>query len=280
MDILITGATGFIGKHVVQYLNKLHPLHQITLARRQKPHQSLPYHHYVAFDLNEEQSYANVFRKNYDILIHLAWPAVHQYGSPVHLSQALPANKMFLRLAMDHCQSITVAGTCFEYGLVKGKVGENTACKPVTVYGEAKNRLREYLFNEPGRFQTNLQWLRIFYVYGPGQPESSLIPQLTTSIKRGDMSFNMSGGQQVLDYLPVEKLAEYIVEAALKKNKAGIYNCCSGKPVKLEDFVRNYIKEHFPGTDIRLNLGYYGYNPKEPMEFWGDNSKLKQLLDE
>ena len=44
----------------------------------------------------------------------------------------------------------------------------------------------------------------------------------------------MSGGEQERDYLPIEKVAEYIVTIALQDNISGIINCCSGKPIKVK----------------------------------------------
>jgi len=88
--------------------------------------------------------------------------------------------------------------------------------------------------------------------------------------------FNMSGGEQVRDYLPVEKVAEYIVSIALQKQVTGVINCCSGEPVTIKDLVNDYLalkKQH-----ITLNLGYYPYPDYEPMRFWGDNTKLLAVL--
>jgi dTDP-6-deoxy-L-talose 4-dehydrogenase (NAD+) len=56
----------------------------------------------------------------------------------------------------------------------------------------------------------------------------------------------------------------------------GIINCCSGKPITVEQFVRNYLKKI--EKNIKLNLGYYPYPDYEPMEFWGDTAKLNPIL--
>ncbi len=87
----------------------------------------------------------------------------------------------------------------------------------------------------------------------------------------------MSGGEQERDYLPVEKVAEYIVAVALQNDVNGIINCCSGKPIKIKELVTNYLKEN--NADIKLNRGYYPYPDYEPMSFWGDDTKLKQILN-
>ncbi|MCK5226422.1 MAG: NAD(P)-dependent oxidoreductase, partial [Planctomycetes bacterium] len=87
----------------------------------------------------------------------------------------------------------------------------------------------------------------------------------------------MSGGEQIRDYLPVKKVAEYIVNIATQKKITGIINCCSGEGITIKKLVENYIKEN--KLDIKLNLGYHPYLDYEPMEFWGDNEKLKNILE-
>jgi dTDP-6-deoxy-L-talose 4-dehydrogenase (NAD+) len=56
----------------------------------------------------------------------------------------------------------------------------------------------------------------------------------------------------------------------------GIINCCSGEPISVKDFVVNYLL--LKNKHIDLNLGFYPYADYEPMEFWGDNTKLKKIV--
>ncbi len=87
----------------------------------------------------------------------------------------------------------------------------------------------------------------------------------------------MSGGEQLRDYLPVEKVAEYIVRTALQNDVTGVINCCSGKPVSVRKLIEDYLEEK--KKNIRLNLGYYPYPDYEPMAFWGDIRRLKSCCD-
>jgi nucleoside-diphosphate-sugar epimerase len=114
-------------------------------------------------------------------------------------------------------------------------------------------------------------------MYGRGQSENSLFSQLEKALEAGDEVFNMSGGEQERDFLPVEKVAANIVEIALQNKVEGIINCCSGVPVKIKDLVQQYLDER--QRSIKLNLGYYPYTDYEPMRFWGDNSKLKSIIN-
>ena len=121
----------------------------------------------------------------------------------------------------------------------------------------------------------DLKWVRLFYMYGEGQNPKSLLSQLDQAIDNNESQFNMSGGKQVRDYLPVEEVANHIVSISLQKKVTGIINCCSNEPITVEELVRQHVKKR--RANIELNLGYYPYPDFEPMEFWGDNTKLKSI---
>ena len=87
----------------------------------------------------------------------------------------------------------------------------------------------------------------------------------------------MSGGMQVRDFLHISTVAEYIVSIASQNEIKGIVNCCSGMPVTVKDFVLKYLESK--NKKIQLNLGYYPYATYEPMEFWGDITKLKSIIN-
>ena len=114
-------------------------------------------------------------------------------------------------------------------------------------------------------------------MYGKGQNPNSLLSQLNKAIVNDEKIFDMSGGEQVRDFSPVEKVAEYIVEIALQKKVTGVINCCSGKPVTVKEFVENHLIRN--NQKITLNLGYYPYPDYEPMRFWGDDTKLNTILN-
>lgn len=93
--------------------------------------------------------------------------------------------------------------------------------------------------------------------------------QLRFSIKNKEKYFKMSKGDQMIDYLPISKLVRKILMVLESKNN-GIFNICSGKPIKLKDLVNKYIKSK--KSAIKLKLGYYPYLKYEPKYFWGENN--------
>jgi dTDP-6-deoxy-L-talose 4-dehydrogenase (NAD+) len=86
----------------------------------------------------------------------------------------------------------------------------------------------------------------------------------------------MSGGIQIRDYMHVSQVAGNLVKIALQNEIIGIINNCSGIPVKLVDFVNEYLFNR--KKEINLNLGCYPYSIYEPMYFWGNIDKLNKIL--
>jgi dTDP-6-deoxy-L-talose 4-dehydrogenase (NAD+) len=279
MKILVTGATGFIGNYVVNELLR-HNCDVIATSidsAEAKPCSWLSKVTYIPCDLNLEKNNYFTFFNEPDLLIHLAWEGLPNYKELFHIEKNLFFNYRFLKNIIENgLKDLTSVGTCLEYGMQTGALSENTPANPTTAYGLAKDTLRKFLEQLQKKTEFKFKWIRLFYTYGKGQSHNSLLIQLEQAIATGQSSFNMSKGQQIRDYLPVEKLAEYIVNISLQNKVTGIINCCSGKPITVEQFVRNYLKKI--EKNIKLNLGYYPYPDYEPMEFWGDTAKLNPIL--
>lgn len=279
--ILVTGASGFIGGHVIDEL--LRQGHEViaTSASPEKASSKEWYKAvtYIPFDLSDFSSntdYYNFFNKP-DILIHLAWEGLPNYKSAFHLEENLPRHYNFLKnLVHNGLKDVTIAGTCFEYGMQEGCLSEDLPAMPSNFYAVAKDKLRILLMEMSKSFPFYLKWARLFYMYGKGQNPNSLLSQLDRALENDELVFNMSGGEQVRDFLPVEKVAEYMVAIAIQQSVSGIINCCSGIPVTVKQFVQNYLKAR--SKSIRLNLGYYPYADYEPMSFWGNDKILKGIL--
>ena len=105
----------------------------------------------------------------------------------------------------------------------------------------------------------------VLYVWKRANPKS-ILSQLDTAIENGDSVFNMTGGEQLRDYLPVEAVAQQLLDLFLSR-KEGTYNICSEKPISVRRLVEERIRER--SSAIKLNLGYYPYPEEEPMAFWG-----------
>lgn len=278
MRVAITGASGFVGSHVLREL-QTRDLDVVIVGRSAA---RLPVNNdrtkFVWMDIAQETADPIELMEKPDTLIHLAWDGLPNYQSPNHVESELPAQQRFLDACLaSGLRRLIVSGTCFEYGMLSGAIPEESPTVPCTQYGIAKNLLHRHLQESQFRHSTQLGWLRLFYLYGPGQSKSSLYASLTEAIMQGDSEFDMSGGEQVRDFISIQEAARIITDIALLPNDVGVVNVCSGKPKTVRELVETWTNEMH--SRITLNLGRLPYSQIEPMSFWGDRSKLDSLLE-
>ena|SRR5258708_3623216 len=108
-------------------------------------------------------------------------------------------------------------------------------------------------------------------MYRKGQGKKPIYSLLTDAIRREDVYFDMSGGEQLRDYLHVDQIAEYLTRLLCKQIDAGIANICSGAPRSMRGIVETWVAEN--DWQINLRLGRHPYPDYEPFAFWGKRSK-------
>lgn len=277
MKVAVTGASGFVGRYVLAELTR-RSLDIVAVTRYTARAADWPKSaHIVEMDIGQPSPDPFDQLGRPDVLIHLAWDGLPNYTSLHHFESELPRQYQFLNaLVKAGLPSLLVTGTCFEYGMQSGSLTEDLPTQPSNPYGYAKVALRRQLEFLRAVHPFAFTWARLFYVYGDGQAKSSLYPQLREAVSRGDRSFNMSGGEQLRDYLPVDEVARLIVELAIRKSDAGVVNVCAGKPISVRRLVEGWLAEH--RWAIQLNLGHYPYPDYEPMAFWGDRRRLDSIL--
>ena len=279
--ILVTGATGFIGHYVVSSLLQ-NGCKVVASSSSQDKARSYPWFSKVTYrvldlSLQDDKTDYYLYFNAPDAAIHLAWEGLPNYMAEFHMKENLPRHYAFLHnLVKNGLKDLTVTGTCFEYGMREGVLKEDMPANPSNAYARAKDELRMALAALQQDIRFHFKWARLFYMYGNGQNPKSLFSQLQSAIDNHAAVFNMSGGEQLRDYLPVEKVADYIVQIALQNRVEGIINCCSGRPVSVKKMVADYLAAR--GASIQLNLGYYPYTDYEPRAFWGDTSLLNSVL--
>lgn len=283
MKILVTGATGFIGNYLIEELLQDKTNEVIATSRnieKAKKSEWFLKVKYLSYDLDSEEE-LNLFEyfDKPDRVIHLAWDGLPNYNDLIHIEKNLFSNYHFIKnLVANGLQDITITGTCFEYGLINGCLSEDLQTNPSNSYSIAKDSLRKFVEELHKQFKFNYKWIRLFYMYGEGKNEKSLIALLDKAMQNGEKKFNMSGGEQLRDYLLIQEVVSNISKIALQnKIDNQIINCCSGKPISIRKFVENYLDER--NYEMKLNLGYYPYPTYEPMAFWGDDSKLRRIKE-
>ena len=275
--ILLTGQTGFIGSNLIKLLinNNLQVISLIRSEFENNFYENNLYKKYI-YCISKENNLEKIIDENVEGIIHLAWNDVRDVHSESHLNFSVDAHYDFLlKLIQAGIKNIFVLGTCFEYGKIEGLIDENMNPCPVTNYGKAKLKLYNRLIKLQLLYDFKLTWGRLFYVYGDNQ-KSTIYSQLLDSIKNFDQKFDMSNGDQKLDYLSINQVCNIILDLYLKKSNIGCVNICSGKPVELWKQVQCWIDQN--NSSIKLNRGVISKRSYESPSFWGNTTYLNKVL--
>jgi dTDP-6-deoxy-L-talose 4-dehydrogenase (NAD+) len=277
VSVAVTGARGFVGRHVVAELSR-RSIATVAVARSNSGDDpELPHVRTVLMDVTARPEDPFEFLGSPHTVIDLAWDSLEDYRSSTHLDREVPAHFDFVKAMVEGgTKHVLVAGTCLEYGMQSGALNENLDAMPTLPYARAKDTLRQRLENLAADKGFTLTWARLFYLYGEDQGRSSLFQQMERAAARGEKSFDLSGGDQLRDYLPVTEAARLLVDLALNEHAQGIVNVCSGRPVSVRTVAERWVTEF--GWPLELRFGLRPYNDYEPMNFWGDRTKVDQYL--
>lgn len=162
-----------------------------------------------------------------------------------------------------------------EIGYWEGKIDANTPCNPMSMYGVAKNALRQALMLKAKEKQFRLYWLRAYYILGDDDRNHSIFTKLLEAERTGKTEFPFTSGKNKYDFIDVKQLAGMIVDAATQTEYTGVINVCSGEPVALGDKVEQFIREKH--LSITLKYGAFPDRIYDSPVVYGDNSIIKKI---
>jgi nucleoside-diphosphate-sugar epimerase len=277
-QVLLTGASGFIGRQaILPLLKRNFDVH--CIYRTKKPDDIFSDEKYVTWhklDLLNPHELKNMFNSvSPSHLLHLAWDVTPgSYLESINNFNWLISSQHLLNAFAESGGTRAVcAGTCFEYDLRYGYCTENlTPTKPTTYYGTCKNQLRSIGEKYAAKRGFDFAWGRIFYPYGPYEDQKRLVPSVIQSFLKGEAA-RCTHGNQIRDFLHVTDVADAFV-TLLDSNVKGTVNIGSGKPVSIQDLVLKIAK--ILGTEMDIRMGAIPAREDEPPFIVADVTRLKK----
>jgi dTDP-6-deoxy-L-talose 4-dehydrogenase (NAD+) len=263
---LLTGAGGFVGRHVLRALSERRiPMRVIVRESRAKnlENANLMEDIRTTPDLFAESAdWWKSVCEDVDIVIHLAWyvePSTYLH-SDKNLECLIGTINLAKGAARAGVRRFVGIGTCFEYDLDEGNLSVKTPLRPLTPYGAAKAAAFLALSQWLPPQHVEFCWCRLFYLYGEGEKEDRFVPYLRRKLALGEPA-ELTSGQQVRDYLDVRDAARMIADAALGEER-GPVNICSGEPKTIRQFAEQIADEY--GRRDLLRFGARPDNPIDP----------------
>ena len=260
MRILITGSSGFLGKHIVE--ESIRHGHDVLCLK----------HSDIDLCLDRVKSFSP------EILVHFGWGGVESKSRDNSKIQAANIDMSMKIVQIYPFKQIIVAGSQDEYGILNEIVDETYPVNPVTEYAKAKVSFCSWLQEYAGTNHIEWQWLRIFNIYGIGQSANWLIPAVIKECNSGRTYMNCTKGEQRYAYLNVEDLGRAVVSIYGICGKSGIYNLSSSNPQMLKDIFEKIKK--LMNSDIIFNYGTIPYRNNQSMTICGNSEKFKSNFGE
>ena len=268
MRIFITGATGFIGNHLIKELKKT-DANLLVLSRQKNTFDGVEWCQADITNINKIKTYVSEFKP--EVVYHLAWEGIPDFSkenSEKNLNNSI--NLLDVVLKIKECRKIIVAGSCWEYNKLYGQCYEYEKVEPKSEFAKAKYSLFKYLDQETKKYNKSLNWFRIFFAYGSGQKKTSLIPSIISSIRKGEEVL-INNPNNKNDFIFISDVIKVLLAAIFQDVENGIYNIGSGTSYSVKE-ISNIIYEK-----LKLDSPYTVPNNKffknEIVDFWADMTK-------
>jgi nucleoside-diphosphate-sugar epimerase len=273
---LVTGASGFVGSHLVRRL--IREGWEVSVLARdparvaevlpQLPSSTI--HHYGG---SAESIQGALEAARPDVVFHLASHFVAEHGQQ-DIEPLIDAN---IRLGLHLLEAMTRAG-------VRRLINTGTAWQhyldepynPVCLYAATKQAFEDILAYYVSAGPISAVTLKLFDTYGPEDRRKKLIPVLLKAIRTGEV-LQMSPGEQQLDLVFVDDVLEaYLRSAAWLSEDAsaptGGFAVSSGETVSLRELVD--VFSSVAGAPLNVVWGARPYRKREVMLPWGSGKRL------
>ena len=268
--VLLTGATGFIGRHSIStLLSRGFEIHAISRETSNEQQEGVFWYKTDLLDTEIVSKLVSEIRPTH--LLHFAWYAVpgEYWTSPENI-RWVQASLELLRSFIRHGgKRVVMAGSCAEYDWNYGYCSEYvTPLKPATLYGTCKRSVQDILNVYAKQAGISSAWGRIFFLYGPYEHPYRLVSHVISSLLKNKQAV-CSAGTQIRDFMYVEDVASAFV-SLLDSSVEGPVNICSGQSVSIRQVVTSIAKKM--QCENLVQFGSQSIN--EPPLLVGDNRRL------
>jgi nucleoside-diphosphate-sugar epimerase len=274
MTVLLTGASGFIGRQCLRAL-VTRGYDVCPVSSRPRSSDGVEWHQADLLDFDQVSRLAASVKATH--LLHMAWVATPGvYWTSLENARWLAASVHLLHRFQDNGgQRAVMAGTCAEYDCSEGVCSEGTTpLLPGTLYGSCKHAMQLTLRAFAQQARLSAAWGRIFFTFGPGEYPARLVPSVIGRLLLR-RSAPCSHGTQVRDFLFVEDVANAFV-ALLASDVSGPVNIASGTAVTVRDLVLQ-IARRLDAEDL-LRWGARPVSAGEPPSIVADVARLRTAV--
>jgi nucleoside-diphosphate-sugar epimerase len=272
--VLLTGASGFIGRHCLAPLCAAgYEVHAVSSRERSTERPEAQWHRADLLDKSQLDELVTRIKPTH--LLHFAWYAIPgKYPtSSENLRWCQSTLELLHSFADNGGKRAVFAGTCFEYDSRYGFCNEElTPSRPSTFYGVCKNSTREVVAGFSRQFGISSAWGRIFYLFGPHESEARLVPATILALLRGQ-NVPCSHGRQVRDFLHVEDTASAFV-SLLQSEVEGTVNIASGEPITIRSLLEQIAG--LLNSQNRVKFGAIAAAPNDPPLLVADTRRLRE----
>jgi len=274
MRILVTGGTGFIGRHLLNEIAGSDDELCIVVRAVKDDQQFGKDVQIIVGDLKDVATKDKIKTFSPETVYHLAWDGIPDYSLKMSLNNLFLNLELLMFFGEIGVDRVIATGSCWEYGTDQGQLSENMALVTNNAFTTAKSSILEMGKKISEEYDFVFVWARLFYVYGPGQSGHSLLPSLIRMGLSG-VSPEARTPWASNDFVYVKDVTKVLVAMSGSDFESGVYNIGSGSAVKIHDITR-IIAEKL-GFQISANFNNEPSSIKNP-NFWADVSKLKNKI--